>query len=189
MGAPGAGKGTQGIRLCKHYSYEHLSTGDLFRSHLDKKTDFGLRIREFLDAGNLVPDDVVNDLVVTTLQEHQARRVRGVLLDGYPRTLEQARPFHDKVVQKGEVSALKVLHLAVPRTELQRRLELRGVTSGRSDDMDSQKIIHRLDVYEKETQPVLAYYRSLGCLSSVKGMGDEGAIFEALCWELDTFCA
>ncbi|PRW63137.1 adenylate kinase [Actinopolyspora mortivallis] len=151
VGPPGAGKGTQAAVLSEHLAVPHISSGDLFRENIDNATPLGKEAKSYLDAGELVPDEVTNEMVRQRLKAADA--AEGFLLDGFPRTTPQADVLNGILAENGmELSA--VVQFEVPREELVRRLLERG----RSDDTEDL-IRRRLDVYDSETAPLLDYYR------------------------------
>ena len=158
---PGAGKGTQAVAICDEFGVEHISTGDLFRAEVAAGTVLGREVAGYLDRGDLVPDDVVLQLVRVKVID-ALERTGGYLLDGYPRTLAQAEEAHAIGVQMG-VTAHAVVTFEVPREVLVARLQERARLEGRADD-DEKTIMHRLDVYDRETAPVVDYYAGLGVL-------------------------
>ncbi len=150
MGPPGAGKGTQAAVLGERIGIPHISTGDLFRAHVGDKTELGLEVQRYLDAGKLVPDEITNEMVRERLAGPDCRA--GFLLDGYPRTVPQAQQLGDMLRELDcEIDA--VVELDVPTDELVERLLARG----RSDDTESV-IRDRQQVYRDETEPLLEYY-------------------------------
>ena len=150
VGPPGAGKGTQAAVLSEQLAVPHISTGDLFRSNIDNGTLLGKQAQSYLDAGELVPDEVTNEMVRQRLAESDAQQ--GFLLDGYPRTTPQADVLGEILAENGmELTA--VLRFDVPEEELVRRLLARG----RSDD-NEDVIRRRLAVYRSETEQLLNYY-------------------------------
>ncbi|MFD0918540.1 adenylate kinase [Saccharopolyspora rosea] len=152
VGPPGAGKGTQAAVLSEKLGVPHISTGDLFRANIGNATPLGQKAKSYLDAGELVPDEVTNEMVRERLAEPDARE--GFLLDGYPRTTPQADVLTDILAENGmELTA--VLQFEVPEEELVRRMLARG----RSDDTEDV-IRRRLAVYREETEPLLEYYRN-----------------------------
>jgi adenylate kinase len=161
----GAGKGTQAARLAAHYGIEHISSGDLLRSEVAKESDIGRAARAYLEQGDLVPDDLILEMMVRRLL--RAART-GFVLDGWPRTIHQALAIDDLVTDKPEVGLQAVVNLLVPAEELHRRLLARAEQEGRTDDNDTV-IEHRLQIYERETKPLLAYYRAQGILLAVDG--------------------
>lgn len=150
FGPPGAGKGTQAEVLSERLAIPHISTGDLFRTNIGNQTPLGLKAKSFLDAGDLVPDEVTNEMVRERLAESDARE--GFLLDGYPRTTPQADALSEVLDEYG-VSLSAVLQFDVPEDELVRRMQERG----REDD-NEDVIRRRLAVYREETEPLLDYY-------------------------------
>jgi len=166
LAPPGAGKGTQADRISVHFGIPHISTGDLFRRHVAERTPLGLEVEEYLRRGDLVPDDIVLGIVEEAVADAVAR-TGGYLLDGFPRTLAQARRGYRIAVRLG-ATVHGVLHFDVREPELLRRLLERATTEGRDDDTEAT-IRHRLDVYKTETEPLLDYYRGRGVLVTVSG--------------------
>jgi adenylate kinase len=161
LGPPGAGKGTQAERLAEKLGVPHISTGELFRQHIRTGTELGLQAKHYLDAGDLVPSELTNALVEDRIDKPDA--VAGFVLDGYPRSLEQAKALHDMLDRRGaKIDA--VLELRVSREELLERLNGRG----RPDDTEDV-IVNRMKVYREETAPLLEYYR--GQLKTIDGVG------------------
>jgi adenylate kinase len=165
IGAPGAGKGTQAVRMAEHFGLVHISSGDLLRKHVAAQTNIGRQISAYLANGDLVPDAIVMDLLRKPILA--ANAAGGYILDGFPRTVEQARAAHKVALELG-VAVQVVVHLEVARDELMRRLLERGAQSGRSDD-NAEVIAHRLDVYDEKTLPMLDYYAAREELVSVDG--------------------
>jgi adenylate kinase len=158
---PGAGKGTQAAAISAEFGVEHISTGDLFRAEVAAETPLGRLVAAYLEQGDLVPDDLVLELVRVKVVE-AIERDGGYLLDGYPRTLNQAEQAHAIGVEMG-ITAHAAVTFEVPREVLSERLLERARLEGRPDD-DKETILHRLDVYEKETASVVDYYDGLGVL-------------------------
>lgn len=161
---PGAGKGTQAARLCEHFGVAHISTGDVFRQEVAAGTKMGRLVERYLDEGDLVPDEVVGEVV----RQQVVRAVRdtgGYLLDGFPRTLAQAEAAHGLAAESG-ITAHGVLTFDVPRDVLLERMLARRSESGRLDD-DERTIRHRLAVYDAQTAPLLDYYAEQGVLTRV----------------------
>jgi adenylate kinase len=157
LAPPGAGKGTQGERIASRYGIPHISSGDIFRQVIASGSELGNRLRRFLDAGDLVPDDLVlgmmTDQIITA-----TRDAGGYVLDGFPRTLPQAEAAAEIARQAG-VSAQAVLYLEAPEEVLLQRIAGRG--ENRADDSD-QVARHRLEVYLKNTQPLIDYFTGRG---------------------------
>jgi len=161
---PGAGKGTQAARLCAHFGISHISTGDVFRAEVAAGSKLGLQVAEYLDRGDLVPDPPVGEVVRQRVIK-AVRDTGGYLLDGFPRTVPQAEAAHG-LAAVSELTAHAVLTYEVPRAVLLERLMSRGATDGRTDDSEAT-IRHRLDVYDRQTAPLLDYYRGLNVLVTV----------------------
>src|SRR5699024_2720217 len=174
FGPPGAGKGTQAQLISEKYNIPHLSTGEIFRSAIKNKTPLGKEVKSILDSGELVPDNKVVGLVEEELQK--SKYEGGYILDGFPRTLPQARAFDD-ILKKNDESLKALLLLKVPEEELIERILSRG--EGRSDDT-KEGVKKRLRVYEKETRPVLNYYRKQNAVEEVKGIGSVEDIFHRI---------
>lgn len=171
FGRQGAGKGTQSVRLSEHFGAPHISTGDMLRLAVGEGTEFGRKADEFMSAGNLVPDDVMIGVVRERLSKADAVE-RGFLLDGFPRTLPQAEALVGSI---GEDGLDIVLDLDVPLDVVTARMKGRG----RADDTD-EAIARRLELYETETGPVLAWFRQRGMLVTVDGVGSEDEVFSRL---------
>ncbi len=162
IGAPGAGKGTQAVRLAEHFGVAHISSGDLLRQHVKDHTAFGAKVKEYVSAGDLVPDQLVLDMLRKPIVEASANG--GYVLDGFPRTVDQAEIAYETARELG-VAVQVAAYLDVPREELVRRLLARG----RGAD-DTQAVIeHRLEVYDAKTQPMIAYYAEREILVTVDG--------------------
>lgn len=182
FGPPGSGKGTQAAKLVEHYNLLHISTGDLFRYEMGNDTPLGLKAKEFIAKGELVPDSITIGMLQNKVEANSD--VEGYIFDGFPRTIPQAKALDELLASKDQaVSALMALQ--VDDEEIVSRLLNRGKTSGRSDDNDESIIRNRIDVYKSETQPVYDYYGEQGKSVSVKGIGSIDEIFERLCLEID----
>lgn len=179
FGPPGAGKGTQAEKIESHYNIPHLSTGNIFRYNIKNETDLGKKVKSILDAGELVPDEIVVDLVVDELQKPEYKN--GYILDGFPRTIPQAEAL-DKFLSSRDTNIDIFLTLTVPEQELIDRILSRA--EGRSDDTP-EKIKRRLDVYHKDTSPVLNYYKKQGLVKEINGMGTIDEIFDRIKGALD----
>ena len=182
FGPPGSGKGTQSAKLIEKYNLIHIATGDLFRKHLGEGTELGKLAQSYMDAGNLVPDKVVIDMVDDKLKE--VGEVKGIIFDGFPRTLAQAKAL-DELLESKNAPILGMFALQVPDEELEKRLLERGKTSGRADDQDIKKIKNRLQVYKDETMPVAEYYKKQGKYEAVHGVGEIDEIFSNLCSSIE----
>jgi adenylate kinase len=168
LGPPGCGKGTQAKLLGERLGVPAISTGDMLREAVRQGTPLGLRAKSIMDAGELVPDDVVIALIRERIGASDARE--GFLLDGFPRTVEQARAL-DRLLAGNGVSLDTVLNLLVPETTLVERMLSRAVKEGRSDDRP-ETVSERLRVYREKTAPLVDHYRALGVLSDIDGSGE-----------------
>jgi adenylate kinase len=182
FGPPGSGKGTQSERLISKYGLKHLSTGDLLRSEIAGQTPLGLAAKSYMDKGQLVPDEVVIEMISSALDNNP--QAHGFLFDGFPRTTAQAEALDKLLNQKGTSIAI-VLALQVSQEELIKRLLNRGLTSGRSDDVNEEIIAARIGEYEKKTAAVADYYRKYDKVVFVHGEGDVDEIFGSLSREID----
>jgi adenylate kinase len=187
FGPPGSGKGTQSEKIVEKFGLIHLSTGNLLRQEISEKTPLGLEAKNFMDKGQLVPDEVVIGMIDSCLEKHP--NAKGFLFDGFPRTVAQAEAL-DKLLAFKKTCICIVLALEVDEDELLKRLLKRGETSGRSDDTNDEVIRKRQMVYKKETEPVAEYYKQKGKFETVKGVGSIQEIFEALssCIENEMRC-
>lgn len=166
MGPPGAGKGTQAERLRDQYGMIHLATGDLLRAAVAEGSELGVQAKRYMDAGDLVPDEVVIGMIRARLADDSGRLAEdSFLLDGFPRSVPQADALGAMLDDLG-APLDAVISLSVPRDELIARLLGRG----RGDDT-IETIEHRLEVYESQTAPLIAYYRERGLLREVNGLG------------------
>jgi adenylate kinase len=176
MGPPGAGKGTQAIRVSEHYGIPQISTGDIFRANVKAGTELGLVAKRYMDAGEYVPDEVTNDMVEARLAEDDAKA--GFLLDGYPRTVEQVARLDEMLEHLGG-SLDGVIVLSVDREELITRLLERARTSGRTDDTEDV-IRYRQKVYAEQTAPLLSKYSERGLVVEVDGQGTVDEVAERI---------
>jgi len=182
FGPPGSGKGTQSAKLIEKYGLVHLSTGDLLRKERKLKTPLGIEAQQFIDKGQLVPDEVVIGMISSALDENAA--AQGFLFDGFPRTVAQAEALDKLLELKGSDISL-VLFLDVDDDELIRRLVNRAKTSERSDDADEAIQRRRQEVYKNETLPVAAYYARSKKVVNVNGLGEIDDVFSRLSAQID----
>ncbi|WP_205876493.1 adenylate kinase [Mycobacterium camsae] len=167
LGPPGAGKGTQAEKLAEKLGIPHISTGELFRSNIQQGTKLGVEAKRYLDAGDLVPSSLTNELVDDRLNDPDA--ANGFILDGYPRSVEQAKALHEMLERRGtDIDA--VVEFRVSEDELLTRLTGRG----RADDTE-EVIRNRMKVYREETAPLLDYYS--GELKTVDAVGSLDEVF------------
>ena len=176
VGPPGAGKGTQAVRVAEELSIPAISTGDIFRANVSGRTEVGVLAKSYMDKGEYVPDSVTNDMVRSRLAEEDARE--GFLLDGYPRTLDQVEALDGMLSELGTPLDL-VLLLVVEQEEVISRLVARGAEQGRSDDTE-ETIRRRLEVYAEQTAPLIDVYEQRGLVRRVDGMAPIDDVTSAL---------
>jgi len=203
LGAPGAGKGTQARRLSESFGVPHIATGDMFRSAVAQGTKMGMAAKNFMDRGELVPDDVTIGIVEERLREPDAGA--GFVMDGFPRTAQQATEFDAMLAKMGRTLDA-VIEIAVPRDVLVVRLTQRRTCANcqtsyhllsappkadgvcdrcggplvQRDDDSEKTVLKRLSVYERETEPLLSYYKGPGLLKSVDGTQSIDAVYAAI---------
>ncbi len=183
FGPPGAGKGTQALKIAEKYQLMHISTGDILRAEIAAKSPLGVKVKAIMDRGELVSDDILVEILRSVMEKH--RDVKGFIFDGFPRTVPQAEALD--VMMKGEGMSLScVVSLEVHDEEIITRLLKRAQELGRSDDTE-EVIRKRLQVYNNQTKPLLEYYRGQGLLMQVYGIGEIGEIFAALCRLIDQY--
>jgi adenylate kinase len=182
FGPPGAGKGTQSAKLIDKYSLLHISTGDLFRKHLKEGTPLGKLAQDYMTKGNLVPDQVVIDMVDDKIKNSPG--IGGIIFDGFPRTIPQAEAL-DKLLANMHAPIKVLVELVVPEDELKTRLASRALKENRPDDAKPEVIANRISVYKAETVSVAGYYKNQGRYASVVGVGEIDMIFSNLCREID----
>ncbi|MFT4245201.1 MAG: adenylate kinase [Micrococcaceae bacterium] len=168
VGPPGSGKGTQSARIAEKQGIVTISTGDIFRQNIKDETPLGVKAKQYIDAGNYVPDSVTNNMVRDRLVEDDVEN--GFLLDGYPRTLAQVQEL-DKILEANGQELDGVIELTADEDELVERMLNRAKESGRSDD-NEEVIRHRQQVYTKETAPLIDVYQKRGLVKTVDGVGD-----------------
>ncbi len=182
FGPPGAGKGTQSAKIIEKYSLTHISTGDLFRKHLKEGTPLGKLAQDYMNKGNLVPDQVVIDMVDDKIKS--SGKIEGIIFDGFPRTIPQAEAL-DSLLGKNNTPIKVLIELVVPEDELRKRLADRAVKENRPDDAKPEVIENRIGVYKAETVAVADYYKKLQKYASVIGVGEIEDIFKNICREID----
>ena len=173
FGAPGSGKGTQSERIVEKFGINHISTGDVLRAEIKKGTELGKTAKGYIDQGQLLPDELIIDILASTLDSF--KESKGVIFDGFPRTIAQAEALKKMLAERGqEVSVM--LDLDVPEEELMTRLIKRGQESGRADD-NEETIKKRLVVYHSQTAPLIDWYQNEGKYQHIHGLGTMDAIF------------
>lgn len=181
MGPQGVGKGTQAALLSEHFGIPTISTGDIFRYNLKNKTELGREAQEFIDKGELVPDELTNKIVEDRLSMDDVKA--GWILDGYPRNASQVEALDTMLEQLG-TSLDHVIALQAPRNVLMERMAQRAQEQGRSDDTP-EAIAKRLDTYDKETAPLLDVYATRGLLISVESDGEIEDVNQVLLGKLN----
>ncbi len=182
FGPPGSGKGTQSQKLITKYGLKHLSTGDLLRHEIATQTPLGVEAKAIMEKGLLVPDEVVIGMISTALDENQD--VNGFLFDGFPRTEAQSEAL-DNLLELKNTAINMFLSLEVSEAELIKRIQERGLTSGRDDDANVEIIKARIAEYHKKTSVVEDYYKKFDKVQRVEGEGSVDDIFDALCKKID----
>ena len=182
FGPPGAGKGTQSAKLIDQYQLVHLSTGDIFRSNIKGGTELGNKAKQFMDQGQLVPDEITIGMLESEADKHPD--AKGYIFDGFPRTPAQAAALDAFLTSKGTAIS-GMIALEVDEEELRTRLMIRGKDSGRPDDQDPAIIQKRIDVYKNETEPVRDFYMAQNKYTGINGIGSIDEIFDRLCGAID----
>lgn len=177
FGAPGSGKGTQSEKLIDEYGLFHISTGEVLRDHIKRGTDLGKIANEYISQGQLIPDELMINILDEVL-EKDAKGKKGVIFDGFPRTIPQAEALA-KLLQKRGTDLHAVVGLEVPEEELVERMLNRGRETGRADD-NLETIRKRLEVYHKQTSPLRDYYHKEGKYMPVNGRGPVDDIFNTI---------
>ena len=182
FGPPGAGKGTQSAKLIDQYQLVHLSTGDIFRANIKGGTELGNKAKQFMDQGQLVPDEITIGMLESEADKHPD--AKGYIFDGFPRTPAQAAALDAFLSSKGTAIS-GMIALEVDEEELRTRLMIRGKDSGRPDDQDPAIIQKRIDVYKNETEPVRDFYMAQNKYTGINGIGTIEEIFDRLCAAID----
>lgn len=173
FGAPGSGKGTQSEKIVERYALHHISTGELLRGHIARGTELGQIADSIISKGQLLPDELMLNILAAELDAHP--QVKGVIFDGFPRTIPQAEALEKMLAERGQkVDA--VVGLEVPEAELQERMLKRAQISGRADD-NPATIARRLEVYRAQTEPLKAYYQARNAYNPIEGSGSIDDIF------------
>ncbi|MDO4734130.1 MAG: adenylate kinase [Lachnospiraceae bacterium] len=203
LGAPGAGKGTQAKLIADKYQIPHISTGDIFRANIKDGTELGMKAKSYMDAGGLVPDELVIDLVVDRLTWEDAKN--GYVLDGFPRTIPQAEALTKALAEKGEkidaaididvpdeniinrmggrracVSCGATYHIVNIPPKVEGKCDKCGADLILRDDDKPETVKNRLEVYHEQTQPLIDYYKAEGVLKEVDGTVDMNDVFNAI---------
>ena len=181
FGPPGAGKGTQSEKLIQKYGFVHISTGDLFRWHTKNETPLGKRVKEIMNSGALVPDEITIAMLKEELDKNPG--AKGFLFDGFPRTVAQAEAL-DKFMTDNKTAIHFVVALDVTEQEVRSRIAKRRTVENRADD-EEEKLNKRITEYFTKTIHVLPYYEKQGRLTTVYGIGQVDEIFGKICNVID----
>lgn len=182
FGGPGSGKGTQSEKLIDKYGLHHISTGEVLRDHIKRETDLGKIAKQYIDEGQLIPDELMIQILDDVL-EKEAKDKPGVIFDGFPRTIPQADALNE-LLKKRNKELHAVVGLEVPDDELVKRMINRGKLTGRADD-NEDTIKKRLNVYHNQTSPLRDHYKKQGKYVAIDGKGDVDSIFSSIVNELE----
>lgn len=181
FGPPGAGKGTQATAMVERYNLRHLSTGELLRKEIAEGTELGLKAKSLIDAGSLVPDEVVEGMIDNAFKTTEG--VSGFLLDGFPRTIAQAEALDKMLAASGE-EVTSVISIMIPDEMIKERIRHRAAIEGRADDASDETVNNRIRTYHEKTEPLVDFYRKAGKYVEIDGTGtiEEvcGTIFNAM---------
>lgn len=183
FGPPGAGKGTQASKLIDEYDLVHLSTGDMLRSEMKKNSPLGQKVKDLIEKGELVSDEIVIDLIRENVNNN--KNAAGFIFDGFPRTVEQAKSL-DEMLETENLDIAMMITLDVIEEELVKRILLRGESSGRADDSNEDIIKNRIKVYNEQTAPVANYYQQQGKHVAIDNMGTIDETFDKMKKHIDS---
>lgn len=183
FGAPGSGKGTQSELMIGKYGFGHISTGDVLRNEIKNGTELGRTAKGYIDNGQLIPDELMVS-ILASVYDSFGNEHKGVIFDGFPRTIPQAEALKEMLGERGHKIAA-MIELDVPEGELMERLIKRGKESGRSDD-NAETIKKRLDVYHNQTSPLIDWYEKEGVRHHIDGLGQLDRIFGDICGVIDS---
>lgn len=183
FGPPGSGKGTQAVRVSEKFNIKHISTGDILRSEVKQQTELGKKAQSIMEKGELVPDELLIEILHSVIEKNKS--VAGFIFDGFPRTLVQAKEL-DQLMNEIDDSIDLVLSLNVHDDEVVTRLLKRAELEGRKDD-NRETIQNRLDVYKRQTMPLLNYYKEQNKLEIIEGIGTIEDIFDEICNIIDRY--
>ncbi|MCQ2138542.1 MAG: adenylate kinase [Bacteroidales bacterium] len=178
FGPPGAGKGTQAAMLVDKFNLRHVSTGDLLRGEIKRETELGLKAKKLIEAGSLVPDEVVEGMIKNEIASHP--EVKGFIFDGFPRTLEQAAALDGILAERGEEIS-GVISIIIDDEMVKARIRHRAEIEDRKDDMDEATVANRIKTYHDKTEPIIDYYKKAGKYNGIDGVGSIDDIFNRIC--------
>ena len=181
FGPPGSGKGTQSVKIAGKYNLAHISTGDIFRSEIKNKTELGLKVQGIIEKGELVPDELLIELLDNAMQKFSGHT--GFIFDGFPRTIRQAEDL-DKLLGTKNDCVTMVLALDVNEEAIIQRLLKRALAEGRKDDTE-EVIRNRMSIYHSQTSPLINFYEKQDKFIAVNGLGGIDEIFENICAEVE----
>ncbi len=186
FGPPGVGKGTQSQKLIEHFNLAYLATGDILRTAVTNQTPLGIEAQKFMNQGELVPDKIMIGMIERRMNSHKDKR--GIILDGYPRTISQACTL-ETLLNKRKETITAVIALVVPYDELVSRLINRGLTSGRTDDVNNDTIENRIQIYHEKTEPLIHYYSEQDKFFAINGVGKVDEITNRLIENIESLLA
>lgn len=184
FGPPGAGKGTQASAMVEKYNLRHISTGELLRKEIAEGSELGLKAKALIDAGALVPDEIVEGMIASEFKK--AKNIAGFLLDGFPRTVEQAKALDKMLADNGEETT-SVVSIMIPDSMIRERIHHRATIEGRADDAKEETINNRITTYHNQTEPLIEYYRKAGKYREVDGTGSIEDVRKAIFDLMDRF--
>ncbi|MDE6341807.1 MAG: adenylate kinase [Muribaculaceae bacterium] len=182
FGAPGSGKGTQSEKLIEKYGLHHISTGEVLRKQIKEGTELGKIADSYISKGHLIPDSLMIDILRQELKSEAAAK-KGVIFDGFPRTIPQAEAL-EEILRENGTELTGVIGLEVPEEELVARMLKRGAETGRADD-NIETILNRLNVYHTQTEPLKEHYQGKGAYIRINGLGDTDRIFTDITGNID----
>ena len=166
FGPPGAGKGTHGGAIAQKYNLKHISTGELLRAEIAAGTELGIKAKELIAAGSLVPDEVVEGMIESAFET--IKGFSGFLLDGFPRTIAQAEAL-DKILEKRGEKVNAIISIMIPDEMIHERIKHRAAIEGRADDANDETIANRVRTYHAQTEPLISFYKAAGKYHEVTG--------------------
>lgn len=184
FGPPGAGKGTQATSMVEKYNLHHISTGALLRKEIAAGTELGLQAKSLIEAGSLVPDEVVEGMIESEFKT--VTGVDGFLLDGFPRTIAQAEAL-DSILSKGGEEVTSIVSIMIPDQMIIDRISHRAAIEGRADDADVSIIKNRIDTYHSQTEPLIGYYEKAGKYNEIDGVGSIDEVRDRIFALVDKF--
>ena len=184
FGPPGAGKGTQATAMVEAYNLRHISTGALLRQEISAGSELGLKAKALIDAGALVPDEIVEGMIGSEFRT--VKGVDGFLLDGFPRTIEQAKALDRMLAANGE-EVTSVVSIMIPDSMIRERIHHRATIEGRADDAKDETISNRIATYHNQTEPLVEYYSKAGKYNEIDGTGTIDDVRKAIFDLMDRF--